>query len=148
MLLYRPFDAWFEQGYNALELWKGEQTGLSSYLVHWGLFLFVIAAWLFDETVDWMAHTPLSALQQAAPATARWLIAALVALVGAAGACWCRGVAIALVVGAAGRAGRRCCSSAPDQPEAKRVVLFMIGTALAADPGGGAGGGQGRYRRG
>ena len=44
-----PFD-WFAQGYNELSCGRARKTASGSYLVHWGLFLFVITAWLFDES--------------------------------------------------------------------------------------------------
>ena len=129
VLLYQPFDAWFAQGYNQLDVWKGERTGLSSYLVHWGLFLFVIAAWLFDEVVDWMAHTPLSALNRlrnvreeaAGGAVAMVVLLALLLWQGV----WIALIVLPLGVTAALLLFRR------GQPEAKRAVLFMTGTALA-----------------
>ena len=128
VLLYAPFDAWFEQGYNAVEVWKGAQTGLGSYLVHWGLFLFVISAWLFDEAVDWMAHTPVSALRELGGYRQVAIIGALVGAVVLL-ALLVQGVWIALVVVPLG-----VCVTVllfrPDLAEAKRFVLFMIGTAL------------------
>lgn len=127
--LYRPFDVWFQQGYNALEPWAGPTTQLSSYLVHWGLFLFVIAAWLFQETVDWMAATPLSALGRLRPHLS-WIGggAALAALTVLALAF--TGVAVALVAAPLGL-WVALLLLRPGQPPAKRAVLFMIGTAMA-----------------
>jgi uncharacterized membrane protein len=37
------------------------------YLTHWGAFIFISAIWMFSETVDWMASTPVSALRKLAP---------------------------------------------------------------------------------
>jgi YYY domain-containing protein len=128
VLLYAPFDAWFEQGYNALELWKGARTGLGSYLVHWGLFLFVIVAWLFDEMVDWMAHTPVSALRRLGGYREAAMIGALAAGI-ALLALLVQGVWIALVVVPVGL-WVTVLMFRPDLPDAKRFVLFMIGTAL------------------
>jgi len=128
LLFYRPFDAWFVQGYNALELWTREKTGLSSYLVHWGLFLFVITAWLWVETLDWMARTPVSALnklrahREALLAALAFFVVLLVVLV-------TRGIWIALIVVPLG-AWVVALILRPGQSEPKRAVLFLTGTAL------------------
>ena len=129
LLLYRPFDNWFAQGYNSLEPWKGAKTAITSYLVHWGLFLFVIAAWLFEETVRWMAETPLSALSRLRKhfevigvSAAALLIAILVLFF--------VGVRIALIAAPLG-IWVTVLLFRPGQPAAKRAVLFMTGTALA-----------------
>ena len=63
-LLYYPFDYWFGQGYSKVGYWTGEKTPLSSYLVHWGVFLFILVSWMVHETLDWMATTPISALKK------------------------------------------------------------------------------------
>lgn len=129
VLFYSPFDAWFAQGYNALEVWKGAKTNIPSYLTHWGLFLFVITAWLFDETVDWMAKTPLASLGRVRRYRSAEILvaAALLALIGLL--LW-QGVVIALIAVPLG-VWAALLLFRPDQPEAKRTVLFMIGTALA-----------------
>lgn len=128
VLLYRPFDASFQQGYNSLEFWKGATTNISSYLVHWGLFLFIIAAWLFDETVDWMASTPLSALNRLRPYRGALLAAGVAVLVGIIGLA-VTGVRVALIAGPLG-VWVTLLLLRPGQNRAKQAVLFMIGTAL------------------
>jgi YYY domain-containing protein len=128
ILMYYPFDAWFAQGYNSLEIWQGARTGLPSYLVQWGLFLFVITAWLFDETVDWMAATPLAALRglkeyrEIIYGALALMIIALIGLM-------VRGVWIGLIVVPLGF-WATVLLFRPDLPDSKRFVLFMIGTAL------------------
>lgn len=62
--LFQPYRAWYGQPYSQLGIWRGTRTPLDDYLVHWGLFLFVIVSWMVWETLDWMAHTPLSALRK------------------------------------------------------------------------------------
>jgi len=128
LLLYAPFDTWFGQGYNALEIWKNQRTGLGSYLVHWGLFLFVIATWLFDEAVDWMAATPVSALRKLSKyglLGAIFLLLALIALL----ALLVLKVWVALIVVPLGL-WVVALLFRPDLPDAKRFVLFLTGTAL------------------
>jgi YYY domain-containing protein len=66
-LLYLPFTQWFAQAYNTVELWKGSRSDISSYLVHWGTFLFIIVSWMVWETRQWLAITPVSALQKIRP---------------------------------------------------------------------------------
>jgi YYY domain-containing protein len=66
-LLYQPYHTWYSQAYGAIDPWRGSHTPISSYLTHWGLFLFVIVAWLIWETREWMAATPVSALARLQP---------------------------------------------------------------------------------
>ena len=67
MLFFLPFTATFQQSYSTVLPWNGEHVNLSSYLIHWGLFLFALFAWQADEIIDWMAHTPASALKSIKP---------------------------------------------------------------------------------
>lgn len=62
-LLYLPFDAWFGMGYSQLQYWGASRTPLLIYLEHWAPFLFPVAAWLVVEVRDWLAATPLDAIQ-------------------------------------------------------------------------------------
>jgi YYY domain-containing protein len=66
-LIYYPFDRWYGQGYSAMGIWAGDKTPLSSYITHWGIFLFFIITWLVWEMRDWMANTPISALRKIEP---------------------------------------------------------------------------------
>ncbi len=127
-LLYKPFGDWYLQAYSSVALWTGDHTPIDSYLTHWGLFLFVIASWMFWETVDWMDKTPLSALERLRPYRGL-IIAALAALVLVVVGLTLRGVAIAwlalpLAAWAAVLIFR------PGQPDVKRMVLFLVGSAL------------------
>jgi uncharacterized membrane protein len=61
-LLYYPFTYWWGQAYNSVQYWDASRTPLGSYFTQWGLFLFIITAWLVWETREWMASTPVSKL--------------------------------------------------------------------------------------
>ena len=63
VILYYPFIKWFGQGYTSANIWQGDKTPIGSYLIHWGLFIFIIYSWLMIEIYKWMAVTPLSALR-------------------------------------------------------------------------------------
>jgi YYY domain-containing protein len=129
LLLYKPFSDWFGQAYSKIDLWKGNHTLIWSYLVHWGLFLFILFSWLLWETLDWMASTPLSALRKLRPylwvievggVTLLGIIVLLMALDGVQIA-W---LPLLLAAWAAILIFR------PGLPDPKRAVLFLTGTAL------------------
>lgn len=127
-LLFMPYGQWYGQGYNAIDPWNGTHTPFWSYITHWGLFLFVIVSWMAWETVDWMANTPASALRRLKPFQVV-LYAVLGLLVAAVAYLLLRGVAIAwLVLPLAAWAGILLLR--PGMPDARRAVLFMVGTAL------------------
>ena len=63
IMLYYPFIKWFGQGYTSVNIWQGDKTPIGSYLIHWGVFIFIIYSWLLFEIYQWMAVTPLSALR-------------------------------------------------------------------------------------
>ena len=126
--LYEPYRAWYSQAYSALDPWKGPFTPIWSYLTHWLVFLFIVVSWMAWETIEWMASTPVSALRKLKPyalliegalvvfVLVLLLLAYLKVSIG-----W-----IALPIAAwAGILLLR-----PDLSDAKRFVLFMIGTAL------------------
>jgi YYY domain-containing protein len=128
ILLYLPFDAWYALGYNKIELWKGTHTPLSAYLVHWGVFLFAIISWMVWETRDWLASTPLSSLRKLEPyklliqfGVAVLLALVVIFLVLKAGIAW-------FVLPLAAWAGVLLLR--PGMPDAKRFVLFLVGTGL------------------
>ncbi len=58
LLFYQPYAHWYAQGYTKFGLWQGTHTPISAYLVHWGLFLFVLVSWLWWQTRRWLAETP------------------------------------------------------------------------------------------
>ncbi len=125
---YQPYDHWYGLGYNQVSRWLGPYTPFSSYFTHWGLFLFVITAWMSWETREWMANTPLSSLQKLRPyrflieVSASAVIVMLIAL--AAFGVKIGWIALPLAVWALVLILR------PGQPDVKRLVLFMIGTGM------------------
>ena len=127
-LMYQPFADWYGLGYSKIALWKGTHTPVGAYLTHWGLFLFVIVSWMFWETHEWMAQTPLYALRKLAPFKPL-ISASLVILLGIILAMLIFGAGISwLVLPLAAWAGVLLLR--PDISESKRVVLFLIGTGL------------------
>ena len=147
--LYQPFSQWYAQAYTSVDFWNGPRTSFSDYLTHWGLFLFLIVTWMFHETIDWMAATPLSYLRKLLPyKTIIWILCSVTVLVMVTlgiklpssgdmanlpfgfGSVLFSGVQIAWFVLPMGiwtiilllRSG---------QSDEKRITLFMIGTALA-----------------
>lgn len=62
-IFYFNFNRYFFPGYSSIGLWNGPRTPVSSYILHWGLILFVITSWLVWETYQWMASTRVSELK-------------------------------------------------------------------------------------
>ncbi len=128
-LLYQPYANWYVQGYTNIQLWKGSHTPFWSYLTHWGVFLFVIIAWLIWETREWMANTPISKLRKLSPyrgslfvggiLTLIWIIALQILVVSIA---W---FVIPLVIWVCILIFR------PGLSDAKRAVLVMIAAGLS-----------------
>lgn len=88
-VLYGPFIKWYGQGYNAVEIWKGDKTPIFSFLIHWGFFIFIIFSWLSIEIYKWMATTPLSALRPYYPYRKHFgFLFAMILLTIAAGFAW------------------------------------------------------------
>lgn len=126
--LYQPYRAWYSQAYSALDPWNGPYTPIWSYLTHWLVFLFIIVSWMTWETREWMASTPVSALQKLKPyqlliegALVAFLLALVALQIIGTSVGW---IALPIAVWAAVLLLR------PDLPDAKRFVLFLIGTAL------------------
>jgi YYY domain-containing protein len=128
-LFYRPFAVWYGQGYNTIERWTGARTPLWAYQLHWGLFLFVLGSWLVWETVDWMAKTPVSALNKLRSYGAA-IIGGLVFLAMVTVYLMADKVQIAWLPILLGT-WVVILILRPGQPDAKRAVLFMTGSALA-----------------
>jgi YYY domain-containing protein len=133
--LYEPYRIWYSQAYSALEPWKGPFTPLASYLTMWGVFLFILVSWMTWETREWMRLTPLSALQKLKPY--QLLIeGALIALVILLFTLQYHqlstdhdGLSIAwIALPIAAWAGILLLN--PHLSDAKRFVLFLIGTGL------------------
>ena len=127
--LYKPFGDWFGSGYNSILLWKSdEHTPVGSYLVHWGLFLFVLVSWLVHESVDWMDKTPVSFLKKLR-SFAGVLYGSLAALLGLVIVLIAKGIVIGwivlpLMVWTGLLLLRR------EQSDLKRLVLFLVGSGL------------------
>ncbi len=128
-LLYKPYSNWYALGYNKIDIWKGTHTPLGSYLVHWGVFLFVIITWMAWETREWLATTPLSALKKLDPykifiqLAVVFILAIIVVLT--------IGLKIAIVwfiLPVAAWAG--VLLFRPGMPDSKRILLFLVGTGL------------------
>lgn len=128
-LLYQPFVEWYGQGYNKVALWEGARTPLWSYMTHWGGFLFLIVTWMLMETMDWMQSTPYSALKKLRPYVL-YIELALAALIAALGLLvyWQKVQISWLALPIAAWAGVLLLR--PRLPDAKRAVLFLIGTAM------------------
>jgi YYY domain-containing protein len=126
--LYQPYRAWYSQAYSALDPWNGPFTPIWSYLTHWTVMLFIVVSWMAWETREWMASTPVSSLRKLKPyqlliegALVLIVLAMLVLAYRKISVGW-----IALPIAAwAGVLLLR-----PSMPDAKRFVLFLIGTAL------------------
>ncbi len=95
--LYRPYHQWYGVGYVEANIWAGSRTPLIDYLTVHGLFLFVIVSWMAWETIQWMATTPLSALQRLKPFAA-WLAIGGLTFVAVTGLLVGEGFEIALIV--------------------------------------------------
>lgn len=124
---YAPFDYWFGSAYNSVGWWNGPYSPLPSYLVHWGLFVFILVAWLTWETREWLDNTPLSALEKLRPW--RWAIeTALAVFVAVLLGLTVMGISVVwLAWPLAVWAGVLILRA--DLPDSKRLVLFMVGTA-------------------
>jgi uncharacterized membrane protein len=126
--MYAPYRAWYSQEYSALDQWNGPYTPLASYFTHWGLLLFTVVSWMAWETREWMAQTPLSALRKLKPY--QLLIeGALVFLVIAMFALQFKGTSVGwIALPIAAWAGILLLN--PNLPDAKKFILFLIGTAM------------------
>ena len=67
--LYQPFHQWYGLGYEQAELWRGSRTPIIDFLTVHGVPLFFLIAWMSWETRQWLAETPLSALNRLRPHT-------------------------------------------------------------------------------
>ena len=127
-LFYLPFSQWFGQAYNSVDWWKASRTSFSSYFTHWGLYLFIVTAWLIWETREWMAATPVSHLGRLRKYVL-WIEVALAVFIALLAFFAVEGVKIGfLALPLAFLAATLMLR--PDLPDTKRFVLFLIGTAL------------------
>jgi YYY domain-containing protein len=128
VLLFKPFADWYAQAYGAVDLWKGTHTPLTSYVTQWGLFLFVIVSWMTWETRDWLATTPVSALNKLRPVVP-YIVVGLVSLLLLIGLLLFDGARVALLALPLA-AWAAVLLVRPGLSDAKRAVLFTVGTAL------------------
>jgi YYY domain-containing protein len=143
--LYLPYRLWYGQPYSSVIPWNGTHTPLVSYLTHWGLFLFLIVSWMVWETREWMAHTPLVSLRKLEKYSGLIAFAGVVLFL----ACLLlsikipgiesmsllsklpigRGASVSwFILPLAAWAGVLLLQ--PGLPDAKRLVLFLVGTGL------------------
>ena len=133
--MYEPYRIWYSQAYSALDPWRGPFTPIASYLTHWTVFLFIVVSWMVWETREWMRLTPLSALKRLKPyqlliegALVLFVIALLFLQYTQSGTDY-GGMSIAwIALPIAAWAGILLLN--PHLSDAKRFVLFLIGTAL------------------
>jgi YYY domain-containing protein len=141
LLFYQPFTRWFllDPAYTKMSLWAGGRSDISSYLTHWGLFLFFIASWMTWETRQWLAGTPLSAIRKLRPyrdLVIAVLVIFLLVLIAQQG--WVmsssqnvpfKGITI-LWLALPLAAWAALLLFRPGISDGKRLVLFMVGTGL------------------
>lgn len=128
-VLYQPFHQWYGLGYEQAEVWRGARTPLIDYLTVHGVPLFLLTSWMIWETREWMASTPISALNRLRPH---------VGLIGVFFVLW---IALTLIFVTSGYtvallvmplllwAGLLLLR--PDLPLGKRVLLTILGVGIA-----------------
>lgn len=126
--LYHPFSVWFGQGYNAIDIWKGDRTPSWSYFTHWGVFLVLIVSWLAQETYDWMASTPISALSKFKPYSGMIIVLSVLLVlipVGLViGGIWIAWLAFPIALWSGILLLRK------NLPAAKQFIFFLIGSGM------------------
>ncbi len=96
-LFYYPFTYWFGQAYSAVNIWEGDRTPINYYLIHWGMFIFIIYSFAVWEMRDWLATTPVSALKPFYE-WRNWITAAVIVIIGAVVVLAFSGVKVVLVI--------------------------------------------------
>jgi YYY domain-containing protein len=141
LLFYQPFTHWFllDSTYTKVSLWTGGRSDITSYLTHWGVFLFFIVSWMVWETRQWLAATPVSSLRKLRPYRELILAGLMVFFVvlvaqqiwvmsSSQNVPWYGVTILWLALPLAAWAAVLLCR--PGLPDAKRLVLFMVGTGL------------------
>lgn len=127
-LFYLPFTQNFGTDYGSISLWTTDHSPITSYLVHWGVQLFILTSWFVWETREWLASTPVSSLKKLRPYVG--LLQIVIVLFGLVLILLTiLGVQIGWLAGLLG-AWALILIFRPGQPDAKRFVLFISGTAL------------------
>ncbi|MFP3852984.1 MAG: DUF2298 domain-containing protein [Anaerolineales bacterium] len=127
-LLFQPYARWYGQGYTEAIPWEGSKTPLLAYFTVYGLFLFVLVSWFLRETHLWMRTTPLAALSRVKgwfPYIGGLIVLLLIGVIVAAGMGYVTVLVVIPMLVWAGLLFLRA------QPLAKRIILFLTGTALA-----------------
>ena len=128
-LLYQPYHQWYGLGYEQANLWKGAQTPIIDYLTVHGVFLFFLLVWMIWETRQWLAQTPLSALNRLRPHLS--LIGALILLwIASTVILVSLGYSVAIIVIPA-LAWTALLILRPGMPLGKQVVLVLTSVGLA-----------------
>jgi len=122
-LFYYPFTYWFGQAYSAVNIWEGDRTPINSYLIHWGMFIFIIYSFVVWEMRDWLAHTPVSALKPFYEGR-NWISAAVIAIIGVVVLLAFSGVKVVLVIVPAALL-LILLFFRPDYDESTRLVILM-----------------------
>ena len=129
--LYHPFDQWFAAAYSQIKRYTDIHAPISAYLYIYGLFLFILVSFLALETRRWLAETPATVLTEAGD----WLPAVVLVVVITAVALavfWVLDVPAGYIaVPVMIWAGLLLLRSKDALSTSKRVVLFLLGTALA-----------------
>ncbi len=129
LLLYQPYARWYGLPYSEISIWEGTRTPITSYFVHWGVFLLILVFWMGWETRQWMASTPLSALRKLEPyQNLIWGVLGFVLLLMVVMAVFLDVRIHFLAIPLALWAGLLLLR--PGIGDSKRIVLFMVGTAL------------------
>lgn len=137
-VFYQPFAQWFGLGYSQVTRWENEKTPFAAYWTHWGLFLFVLFFWMAWETRQWLDQTPLSALNRFRPYAGQIRNAVLLFVFGLIGATMALSVYFGLKIAWFAfpmAVWALVLMLRPDQPDAKRLTLFMASTALVLTMG-------------
>jgi YYY domain-containing protein len=123
-LLYQPYASWYGAAYTSAEPWQGAHTPLDVYLLHWGLFLFVLVSWMLHETQALLSRSTGGQLHR------WWLLLPVAPTAVLLPLLLLKGVVIAwVVVPLAAWAGVLLLY--PGLPDSRRLPLFLLGTALA-----------------
>lgn len=59
---------------NKVALYSEERTPISSFIMHWGVFLFFISVWYITEIYRWMKYTSLSDCREMLEKNKAWLL--------------------------------------------------------------------------
>jgi Chlor_Arch_YYY domain len=127
LAFYQPYLASTSSAYTRLQIWTTSHTDLGSYLTQWGLFLFVLVAWLAWETYAWI--TSLSPETRVNLRSSSWLNILPIVLVLVVFGFLVSGIPVGALAVPLGL-WTVALMFRPDLPDSKRVVLFLFGCAV------------------